>query len=102
MFKRLFETVTGTPWTTGRDVTTEYGPTPGARYRHIVATIPDEVLLAFEPAQLHALLADIAQRNVSPAVARYAATYVTHVLAGRDVHPMAARYVASYLARSGS
>lgn len=73
MFKWLFEKATGTPWTTGRCATTEFGPTPGARYRHIVAAIPDDVLLAYDPAELHQLLADYSNCGLSPAPGRYQA-----------------------------
>jgi hypothetical protein len=32
MIKRIYEAVTGTPWTTGRSATADFGPTPAAAY----------------------------------------------------------------------
>jgi hypothetical protein len=62
MIKRLFEKVTGTPWTTTRCVTTEFGPPPGAEYAREIAEIGDwkinELVEHLEPAELRAWLAD--------------------------------------------
>lgn len=50
MIKRVFELVTGTPWTTGRSATQEYGPTVAARYPELAA-LTDSELMRLTPAQ---------------------------------------------------
>jgi len=49
MIKWLYEKVTGTPWTTVRSCTQEFGPTPGARYEAELAGLTDRELCAMTP-----------------------------------------------------
>ena len=48
MFKRLYEKLTGTPWTTTVSCTAQFGPTIAARYPELAA-LSDEELMAFTP-----------------------------------------------------
>lgn len=50
MIKRLYEAVTGTPWTTGRSCTADFGPTIAARYVTEVASLTEQELHALHPA----------------------------------------------------
>lgn len=51
MIKNLFELVTGTPWTTGRSASADFGPTIAARYAAELGALTDEELLRLTPAQ---------------------------------------------------
>lgn len=50
MIKRLYEAITGTPWTTGRSASADFGPTIAARYPEL-AELTDTELMAMTPAQ---------------------------------------------------
>ena len=47
MFRRLYETLTGRPWTTTRSAAAEFGPLPGARYAGQLAAYTDAELIAY-------------------------------------------------------
>ena len=47
MFRRLYETLTGRPWTTTRSAAAEFGPPPGARYAGQLASYTDPELIAY-------------------------------------------------------
>jgi hypothetical protein len=46
MIRRLYETLTGRPWTTMRSAAAEFGPPPGARYAAALAAYTDAELIA--------------------------------------------------------
>ena len=57
MIRRLYETLTGRPWTTTRSAAAEFGPPPGARYAGELAAYTDTELITHGDrilAQLHA------------------------------------------------
>lgn len=45
MIKKLYQAITGKPWTTSRSCTHDFGPTPGARYAAELATFTNAQLL---------------------------------------------------------
>lgn len=47
MIRWLYETVTGTPWTTGRCMAAEFGSPPGVRYATELAGLSDQEVLAY-------------------------------------------------------
>lgn len=49
MIKAFYEMVTGTPWTSGRSATADYGPPPAARYAAELGALADEELLRLTP-----------------------------------------------------
>jgi len=49
LIKWLYEKVTGTPWTTVRSCTQEFGPTPGARYEAELRMLSDKQLMELTP-----------------------------------------------------
>ncbi|MBV1851903.1 hypothetical protein [Catellatospora tritici] len=51
MIKHLYQAVTGTPWTTGRSATAEFGPTVATRYAKELSWLSDDDLMAMTPAQ---------------------------------------------------
>ncbi|MDI1466274.1 hypothetical protein QEZ54_35385 [Catellatospora sp. KI3] len=51
MIARLYEAVTGTPWTTGRSAAAEFGPTVATRYADALSWLTDAELMAMTPAQ---------------------------------------------------
>lgn len=51
MIKALYEKVTGTPWTTGRSIAADFGPTVAARYAAELAPLSDRELMAMMPEQ---------------------------------------------------
>ncbi|MDI1464314.1 hypothetical protein QEZ54_25410 [Catellatospora sp. KI3] len=51
MIARLYEAVTGTPWTTVRSAAEEFGPTIAARYADELADFTDYELMAMTPAE---------------------------------------------------
>lgn len=46
MIPRLYELLTGRPWTTVRSMAAEYGPPPAARYAAELSTYTDTELIA--------------------------------------------------------
>lgn len=56
MIRRLWELVTGRPWTTTRSATAEYGPPPGAVFADQLAAYTDAELVARPTADI---LADL-------------------------------------------
>lgn len=50
MIKRIYEAVTGTPWTTGRSATADFGPTLATRYPEW-AQLTDHQLLSMTTEQ---------------------------------------------------
>ncbi|GAA1423861.1 hypothetical protein ACFQZ4_19630 [Catellatospora coxensis] len=50
MIKRMYEAITGTPWTTGRSCTADFGPTIAARYVTEVLSLTEQELHALHPA----------------------------------------------------
>jgi len=50
LIKSLYEKITGTPWTTVRSCTQEFGPPPGARYADVFAGMSDDELYSIPAA----------------------------------------------------
>jgi hypothetical protein len=71
MITRLYEALTGRPWTTTRSMTAEYGPPAGARYATDLAGYSDAELIANGQRILAALRAQEATGTapVTPPVA---------------------------------
>ena len=58
MITRLYELLTGHPWTTVRSATAEFGPPPAARYATQLAAYSDAELIAHGKAILARLRAE--------------------------------------------
>ncbi|GAB4049702.1 hypothetical protein [Catellatospora paridis] len=50
MIKRMYEAIIGTPWTTGRSCTADFGPTIAARYVAEILSLTEQELHALHPA----------------------------------------------------
>lgn len=74
MIKRLYEAVTGTPWTTGRSAAVDFGPTIAARYPELAA-LSDMQLMRFTPAQAIAY-AEAARANTREAWLNFIETHL--------------------------
>ena len=64
MIRRLYEALTGTPWTTTRSMSAEFGPLPATRYADELAAFTDAELVERGPeilAQLRELQALVEQ-----------------------------------------
>lgn len=48
MIRRLYELVTGTPWTTTRSAAEEFGPTVATRYAAELVTLTDDELIRYD------------------------------------------------------
>jgi hypothetical protein len=63
MIARLFQALTGRPWTTVRSCTAEFGPPPGARYAAELAAYSDAELITGG----HTILARLRREDQVPA-----------------------------------
>jgi len=80
VIKRLYEKITGTPWTTGRSASVDFGPTIAARYPELV-TLTDTQLMNLTPTKAIAY-AQARRENTGEAWMNFIETHLyPHVLA---------------------
>jgi len=90
VIKRLYEAITGTPWTTGRCASVDFGPTIAARYPEL-ATLSDEAVMRLTPAQAIAY-AQAARLGTGEAWMNFIETHLfPHVLGCAEIDAPSAR-----------
>lgn len=65
MIKKLYEVITGTPWTTGRSAAADFGPPPGAVYATEWAHLSDAELCTLTCAEAIAYAQAIRTRHTT-------------------------------------